>query len=176
MPSVSQRVPPSLQRRANEVEGWLELRCPHIALEKVEPLLRVPGARPVALYLRVRALVDAGRCAEALRDIDELRTMHHEPEWLDLTEAWCCKRVGRIADAVACMERLVRRDPKSAIGYFNLGCYLALLGHHDMAMRALRRACALDSAFRGVPLDDPDLDSVRDRRDFAELRHCAPTR
>ncbi len=163
-------VPPSLQRRADEVEGWLELGCPQLALEKVEPLLKTPGARAVGLYLRVRANVELSHFAEGLRDLEELRPQHHDPEWFDLTEAWCCKRVGQLADAVRCMERLLRRQPGSAVGHFNLGCYLAKLGDADLAMHSLSRACVLDDCFRGVPLDDPDLDSLRGRVDFTALR------
>jgi len=163
-------VPHSLQRRAVEVEGWLDLGCPEAALAKVEPLLANPGARAVGLRLRVRACVELGRYVEALADIETLRPLHHDPEWLDLTEAWCCKRTDRLADAVACMERLIRREPGNAIGYFNLGCYLALNGDDDRALAMVARACSLDDTFRGPPLDDPDLDSLRTRAEFISLR------
>jgi tetratricopeptide (TPR) repeat protein len=163
-------VPPSLQRRAIEVDGWLDLGCPQVALDKVEPLLSSPGARPVGLCLRARAYVGLGRYQDALADIDTLRPLHHDPEWLDLTEAWCCKRIGRLHDAAACMERLIGREPDSAIGYFNLGCYLALAGDLDRAMAMVTRACSIDATFRGEPLDDPDLDSLRQRAEFASLR------
>jgi tetratricopeptide (TPR) repeat protein len=166
-------VPASLQRRASEVEGWLELGCPEIALDKVDPLLEVAGARNAGLFYRVRGNVELGRFSEALRDIEELRPVHHDREWLDLTEAWCCKRTGRLTDAIACMERLVRREPTSAVGHFNLGCYLALLGHQDLAMCSLTHACSLDDSFRGVPLDDADLASLRGRADFVALREAA---
>lgn len=163
-------VPHSLQRRAVEVDGWLDLGCPELALRKLEPLLANPGARAVGLHLRVRALVELGRFEEALADIETLRPLHHDPEWLDLTEAWCCKRIGRLAHAVVCMERLIRREPGNAIGHFNLGCYLAIAGESDRAMAMVTRACALDATFRGPALDDPDLDNIRARAEFARLR------
>lgn len=163
-------VPPSLQRRAIEVDGWLDLGCPETALAKVEPLLSVPGARAVGLRLRVRAYVDLGRFGEALDDLEALRSLHHDPEWLDLTEAWCCKRTGRLQDAAGCMERLIQREPGNAVGYFNLGCYLALAGDAERALSMLHRACTLDATFRGEPLDDPDLDCLRERAEFALLR------
>lgn len=163
-------VPSSLQRRALEIEGWIELGCPETALAKLEPLLTNPGARSVGLLLRVRAYVELGRFQLALDDIEQMRPLHHDPEWLDLTEAWCCKRVGRLADAAACMERLIRREPGSAIGHFNLGCYLALSGDSERALAMLTRACNLDATFRGTPLDDPDLDVLRARVEFTQLR------
>ena len=165
-------VPTSLRRRADEVEGWLELGCPQVAREKVETLLAVPGARAVGLFLRVRANVELNDYATSLRDLEELRPLHHDPEWFDLTEAWCRKRTGQLTEAMQCMERLLRRQPSSAIGHFNLGCYLALLGDAETAIRSLGRACLLDATFRGVPMDDPDLDSLRARSDFVAMRHC----
>lgn len=167
-------VPQSLQRRAIEVEGWLDLGCPEEALAKLEPLLANPGARPVGLHMRVRAYVELGRFADALADIEALRPLHHDPEWLDLTEAWCCKRTERLSHAIACMERLIHREPGNAIGYFNLGCYLALAGDAARALAMLARACTLDATFRGSPLDDPDLDSIRERSEFALLRQAQP--
>lgn len=163
-------VPASLQRRALEVEGWLDLGCTTTALDKLAPLLAVPGARPIGLFLSVRALVTLGDFALALTQLDELRDLHHEPEWFDLTEAWCRKRTGDIQGAARCMERLIGREPRSAIGHFNLGCYLALMGETARAIGLLRQACRLDASFRSTPLDDTDLDGLRGRPDFEALR------
>lgn len=163
-------VPPSLQRRALEVEGWFELGCAETALRKVEPLLAVPGARPLGLFLRVRALVALERHAEALADLQTVRNLPHDPEWLELTEAWCQKRLDNLPAAAACMERLIERRSRCAIGHFNLGCYLALLGDSKRALAEVTVACGLDPAFRGEPLDDPDLHSLHGLPEFDALR------
>ncbi len=163
-------VPASLQRRALEVEGWLDLGCADTAIAKVTPLLEVPGARPIGLFLSVRALVALSEFARALEQLDELRDLHHEPEWFDLTEAWCRKRLGDIPGAADCMERLIAREPRNAIGHFNLGCYLTLIGQTERAIVLIARACRLDATFAGEPLDDPDLDALRGRADFEALR------
>ena len=86
-------VPKSVRRLAVEVEGWLELGCPEKALERAGPLLATPGARPVALVMHVRALIELGRFAEALGSLRELRSFENDSEWLEVTEAWCRKRL-----------------------------------------------------------------------------------
>ena len=108
-------VPKSLRRRAAEVEGWLELGCPERALDKLTPLLDTPGARPAALFLRVNCYIELERYDEALTDLDELRPFDCDPEWFDLKEAWCLKRVGRVPDAARCMERLLERSRRSEV-------------------------------------------------------------
>jgi tetratricopeptide (TPR) repeat protein len=167
-------VPASLQRRAIEVDGWLDLGCPKVALEKLEPLLAAPGARSAALFFRVRAYVALKQYRDALVDLGEARNVHHDPEWLELTQAWCMKRVGDLAGAAQCMERIIERDPASGIGHFNLGCYLALQGDAERALAMVARACRLDAHFRGAPLDDHDLDLLRGRPEFEALRVAPP--
>jgi hypothetical protein len=167
-------VPPHLQRLAAEIDGWLDLRCPDKALERLQPLLDCAEARAEALAMRVRAYVATKQHDAALRDLDELRTTQYDPEWLDLTEAWCRKRTKDLPGAVRCMEQLVRRNPRSAIGHFNLGCYLALRGDSDRAIDEVTLACGLDTSFREMLEDEPDLDSLHRDARFRDLLETAP--
>ena len=48
-------VPRKLERLVDEVDGWLELRCPERALPLVDALLAEPSARACGLSLRIRA-------------------------------------------------------------------------------------------------------------------------
>ncbi len=162
-------VPSSLSRLALEVEGWLDLHCPEQALAKVAPLLAVPGARSAGLYFRTRALVELGRCEEALACLTELRPFEQDPDWLDLTEAWCLKRVGNVTEAAACMERLLQRSRRSAVGHYNLGCYLALLGQRDRAIDEVSLACGMEAAFRRHLATETDLGSLRGDPRFDQL-------
>ncbi len=162
-------VPDSLTRRAAEVEGWLDLERPDKALGRMGPLLETPGARPAALYLRTRAFVGLGRHEEALADLEELRPFDPDPEWLDLTEAWCLKRVGKLEGAVACMQRLVERSRRSAIGHYNLGCYLALLGDKERAIDEVTVACGIEARLRSAATEESDLDSLRGDPRFEAL-------
>lgn len=163
------QVPPSLQRLRLEIEGWLDLRCPERAMQRLEALLEHPAGRAVGLELRIRALVGMGRYRDALQDLEELRTLQHDPEWLELTEAWCRKRVADLPAAVGCMERLLQLKPRSAMGHYNLGCYLALLGQKDRAIDEVTVACGIDADFRELARDEPDLDALHGDERFVLL-------
>lgn len=162
-------VPRSVQRLALEVEGWLEFGCPDKALERIEPLLAMPGARPVALVMSVRAFVDLARHGDALAALEELRTFESDNEWLHVTEAWCRKRLDDLPGAIDCMRRLLHHNPRSAIGHFNLGCYLALRGEPESALDEVTVACGLDPDFRTLAAHEDDLVSLRGNPDFEAL-------
>jgi predicted Zn-dependent protease len=162
-------VPKDLERLVAEIDGWLDLRCPDKALDRLQPLLSNPEARPVGLAMRVRAYVSTKRHREAVADLDELRTTPYDPDWLDLTEAWCRKRLQDLPGAVRCMQQLLYRNPRSAIGHFNLGCYLALSGDKERALDEVSIACGLDESFRAMLHDEVDLVSLRQDHRYQEL-------
>jgi hypothetical protein len=162
-------VPKDLQRLVAEIDGWLELRCNDKAFERLQPLLEHPEARPAGLALRVRCSIATKKHKDAMTDIAELRGTTYDPEWLDLTEAWCRKRMQDLPGAVRCMEQLLARNPKSAIGHFNLGCYLALSGERERALDEITLACGIDQEYRSMLADEPDLDSLRRDGRFRSL-------
>ncbi|GAB4137826.1 MAG: hypothetical protein Fur0037_03190 [Planctomycetota bacterium] len=167
-------IPRSFQRLAAEIDGWLDLRCPEKALERLAPMLESPQGRQGALYLRVRALVALGRYEEALEDIAALRSSPIDPDWLDLTEAWCRKRVGDLPAAIGCMRSLLERNQRSAIGHFNLGCYLALSGMLDEALDEVTLACGIDEEFRSLANSERDLDALAGDPRFQSLLRKKP--
>jgi tetratricopeptide (TPR) repeat protein len=167
-------VPPDLERLAAEIDGWLDLRCPDKALALLQPLLDRKEARSEGLALRIRAHVATRQHDLALRDLQELRATDYDPEWLDLTEAWCRKRTADLPGAVRCMEQLLARNARSAIGHYNLGCYLALIGERERAVDEVTLACGIDPSLRELLHDEPDLDTLaRDAR-FRQLLAAPP--
>jgi len=162
-------VPSSLQRLADQIDGWLDLRCPDKALELIDPILADPAARPAGLTMRVRAYVRQARYRDALTDLGELRRIHPPVDWVDLTEAWCRKRISDLSGAIRCMEQLLQRNPRSDIGHFNLGCYLALAGQTDRAVDEVTIACGIDPHLRDHLRDEPDLDTLRNDARFRQL-------
>lgn len=167
-------VPSSLQRLADQIDGWLDLRCPERALDLLPPMLAEPQARAAGLCLRVRANVRMGNHAAALADLGELRRDHPPLDWVDLTEAWCRKRTGDLRAAIRCMEQLLARSPRSDIGHFNLGCYLALAGEHDRAVDEVTLACGMTAEFRDFAREEPDLDALRKDPRFRALLRMHP--
>lgn len=158
-----------MARRAAEAAAWIEFGCPEHALSKLAPLLEAPGARPFALKLQVTAFLQLARYRDALDALAHLQPFESDLTWFDLTEAWCRKRSDDVAGAIRCMERLVGREQRSAIGHFNLGCYLALAGDTERALDEVSLACGLDGQFRGLLADERDLDSLRREPGFRDL-------
>ena len=161
--------PQDLQRLVTEVDGWLDLRCPDKALERLQPLLERPSTRTEALVLRVRAYAGLKRWEKALVDIAELRATTHDPDWLDLTEAWCKRRTGDVPAAIACVRRLLERNRTHAKAHFNLGCYLALTGETEQALAEVTLACGLEEDYRHELLAEPDLEPLYKDPRFREL-------
>jgi tetratricopeptide (TPR) repeat protein len=162
-------VPEPLRRLADQIDGWLDLRCPEKALALLEPMLANAAGRPAALVFRVRANIRLGNYREALGDLGELRQLDSTNEWVDLTEGWCRKRTGDLPGAIRCLEQLTRRDGRHAFARFNLACYLALAGQIDRAIDELTMACGLDEECRDHARDEPDFDRLRTDQRFREL-------
>lgn len=162
-------IPPAHQRLADQVDGWLDLRCPDKALALVGPMLADAGARAAGLWLRVRALVRLGDYQAALPDLAELAKLHPDESWVPLTDAFCRKRTGDLRGAAETLRRLLQRDHKNATAHFNLACYLALAGDRDAAIDALSLACGLDAEHRLFARDEPDFDSLRTDERFRAL-------
>ena len=162
-------VPRGLQRLVDQVDGWLDLRCPERALQLLDPLLADPAGRGIGLELRVRANARLGDYPAALQDLAELRGMASDQDWVDLTEAWCRRRNGDLPGAVRCAQQLVSRNHRSDIGHFNLACYLALSGQAERAIDALSLACGLNPECRDFARDEQDFDSLRKDDRFRQL-------
>jgi len=162
-------IPPAHQRLADQIDGWLDLRCPDKALALVAPMLADAGARAAGLWLRVRALVRLGDYEQALPDLAELAKLHPDESWAPLTDAFCRKRTGDLRGAADVLRRLLQRDHKNATAHFNLACYLALAGDQDGAIDALSLACGLDAEHRLFARDEPDFDSLRTDERFRAL-------
>ena len=164
------RSPESIGRRLLEVQGWRELRAPERALEIAQELhAEVPDSSDVVLEL-ARCLVALGRFAEAL---PLLTTAAQRPELAEeafLAIGWCQKRLGRLDLAARAMEDILRLDPKSSIGHYNLACYLALAGDEPRCLAELKTALGLEPRYAASIDQETDFDPVRGRPEFQQLR------
>ena len=168
-------VPESFTRLVDQIDGWLDLRCPERALELVNPVVEAPEAKAMGLALRIRANARLGNYAATLADLRELRIEHPSSEWVNLTEAWCRRRHDDLPGAIRCIEQLLERNHKHHIAHFNLACYLALSGEIDRSIDALSIACGLDPECRTFAIDEPDFDCLRNDERFRHLLRSRPS-
>jgi len=162
-------VPQDLKRLVDQVDGWLDLRCPERALDLVGPVVASSEGRSIGLSLRIRANARLGNYQDALEDLKELRSAHPTHDWIDLTEAWCRRRHDDLAGAIRCTDQLIARNARHHVARFNRACYLALSGDTEGAIDELSIACGLDPECRTLAIDEPDFDSLRTDERFRKL-------
>lgn len=78
-------------------------------------------------------------------------------------------RQGRIADGLRMDRKLVRLQPENATAHYNLACSLALMKRKNAALDELRRAVALGYRDLDWMQQDPDLEVLKNSREFQEL-------
>ena len=78
-------------------------------------------------------------------------------------------RQGRIADGLKMDRKLVRLQPANATAHYNLACSLALSKRRGDALRVLRQAVQLGYRDFDWMLQDPDLDALKEHREFQAL-------
>lgn len=79
--------------------------------------------------------------------------------WLGL--GWCLKRLGRLDDAIASLERGRTVSPAQPILMYNLACYQSLAGNVPAAIENLTQAIALDARYRDLTGSERDFDPIR---------------
>lgn len=78
-------------------------------------------------------------------------------------------KTGRIADGLRMDRKLVRLMPENATAHYNLACSLALSKRPGDALRSLRKAVDLGYTDIDWMVQDPDLEGLKDRKDFQKL-------
>lgn len=144
-------------------EGYFELDMFEDALEELETADLIPDNRMEALTMRLSIFLsqkrwqDALPLGEALCDLDP-----DEPQYF-IQYAYALREVNRIEDARAVILDGPEALEQSALFYYNLACYEALLGEGQVALATLQRAFHLDADLKKTALNDSDLESIRDQ-------------
>jgi tetratricopeptide (TPR) repeat protein len=74
---------------------------------------------------------------------------------------WCCKRLGRIHDAIEALRQALLTFPDQPVLHYNLACYHSVAGDVAAAIDHLGRAIAMDARFRDLTSSEPDFDTIR---------------
>ena len=165
-------------------------------VELAELLVDGEGPPPeTAARLLRRGLDTLGQLAEADRDDPQARLLQGEAlralgEWQSALEpleaaaagaptridawlglGWCLKRLGRLDDAIAALERGRALSPRQPILMYNLACYHSLAGNVPAAIDHLAQAIALDDRFRDLTGTERDFDPIRSDPRFVAVTH-----
>jgi tetratricopeptide (TPR) repeat protein len=160
-----------MDRELLRIEGWLELGAHDDAIVEGSRLLEAGCKRWELRYLMGRALLESGKFEAALEHYLAARPAAPDPQSVLLDMGWCHKRLGRLDLAIADLEALLACQPASAIGHYNLACYLALSGEPERCLERLARALELDKSFAAELDSEADFDSVRGSPVFESLCH-----
>ena len=180
---------PRIRRQAllREAAGYIELgellvdqdrplpasgqRLLHRALDLLSLLPEPTRSAAMAKLLEGEALRALGRWEESLLALGAVADQ--EPlrveAWLGM--GWCLKRLGRLDDAIATLDRGVAALPGEPILLYNLACYHALAGRVQAAIENLTRAISIDSRFRDLTSAEPDFDPIRQDPRFVAVTH-----
>jgi len=173
------------QRALREAQGYLELamgltdqwpvpaalseRLAQRALDALATVTEFGVQRTEVLYLTGLAYRTMQRYAEAVPPL--LAAARCEPDsvpiWLVL--GWCYKRIDRLEDAIAALERAMEANSQEAILHYNLACYWSLAGNVERAVQYLAQSFEIDPRYRDLVASESDFDPIRDLPGFQSL-------
>jgi len=131
------------------------------ALRLLDELPEPTRSREDAKLLEGEALRALGRFQEAIEPFTlvSVENPRRLEAWLGL--GWCLKRLGRLDEAMATLERGLAASPREPILHYNLACYQSLAGNVQKAIEHLGQAISLDSRFRDLTEVERDFDPIR---------------
>ena len=149
---------------AQSVSGQRDL-----AIETARRAVALDSTAPGPRVVLASALVNAGRAAEAVRELERLSPAERESPLVQGTLGYAYARAGRQAEALAITALLEARSQRSGTYPALAKVYLGL-GETDKALDALTWATAArDEFFTSESLASPVFDSVRADPRFARV-------
>ena len=140
-----------------------------LAIETARRAVALDSTAPGPRVVLASALVNAGRPAEAVRELERLSPAERESPLVQGTLGYAYARAGRQAEARAITTSLEARSQRSGTYPALAKVYLGL-GETDKALDALTWATAArDEFFTSESLASPVFDSVRSDPRFARV-------
>ena len=149
------------ERALLAAQGYLELGMVEEALAELVAVQTPAISDPDLIELRLHILMQGGRWSDALASAEELLRLNSSALSAYIHGAFALHELGRTTEARDLLLRgpqVLRNDPTF---HYNIGCYEAVLGNNDSAMRSLKKSFALDETYRDFAKQDPDLEAIR---------------
>jgi tetratricopeptide (TPR) repeat protein len=151
----------SLERSLLAAQGYIELEMPDEALRELDALSPEDRDREDSLQMRLFVFMRTKRWDEALAVCARLRRLFPECATGYIHGAFCLHEMNRTLEA----KQLLLTGPTSLLReptyHYNLGCYDAVLGNLEEAIRHLEASFEMDKKFREIAKHDPDLKPVQ---------------
>lgn len=142
-------------------QGYIELEMPDEALRELDALAPEAQEREDTLQMKLFVFMRTKRWDEALQVCGRLRRLFPECATGYIHGAFCLHEMGRTLEA----KQLLLTGPTSLLReptyHYNLGCYDAVLGNLEEAIRHLEASFEMDRKFREIAKHDPDLKPVQ---------------
>lgn len=151
----------TVERALLAAQGYIELGLYEDAAAELDRLPPPLAELEPVLELKASALMAARKWEAACAACARLRRCCPESTTGFLHGAFCLHELGRTAEA----RELLLSGPETLhqepTYHYNLGCYAAVLGNKEEALRHLERSFAMNEKFREIARRDPDLQSLR---------------
>lgn len=149
-----------LQQRLRTAHGYIDLGMMQDAwdeLESLPPAMRAEGAvfeTRIAVFMRLGKWESARVLAESLAG----RSPGNPGWWVSWSLA--IRREQTVEAAQAVLRQAAAIHPNVPVIAYSLACYACVLGEMAEAKELLKVACGMDTRFKKLALDDPDLDAI----------------
>lgn len=151
------------QRRVEYTIGYLQLGMIDAAAEELSLVPEADRRRPEVLAAWCDVYSEGRKWRRMVEVGQELARIAPDNSHGWISWAFALRELQRIAEAQAILREAEAHHPACGVLHYNLACYACLLGDTVEAERRLRRALAIDRAWKKSALDDSDLAALRDR-------------
>ncbi len=152
----------SLERSLLAAQGYMELDMANSALRELDSVPDKDQGHEDVLQMRLFVCMKTRHWDDALNVCARLREDYPESSSGFIHSAFCLHELGRTQEAKEMLMDGPASLLKEATYYYNLGCYDAILGNQDEAVRHLEASFQMDKKFREIAKYDPDLKSVQE--------------
>jgi Flp pilus assembly protein TadD len=149
-----------LDQRLRASHGYIDIGMFQDAWDELESLPPALRADDAVLETRIDIFMRMGKL-EAARVLAESLAIRapENPGWW-IIWAIAVRQEQSVKAAQAVLRRAAEIHPKVPMIAYNRACYACVLGELAEAKELLASAVQMDTSFKKIALDDPDLDAI----------------